>query len=113
MSKYFYIFLFILLWGSVAAQNPSIVNTCTKSNVRKGFYNWTIYVSANESILNDIDHIEYLLDPTFRNPLVLSYDRQSKFSYKAVGWGEFEIKGTIYFKDKTKPVNLTHWLSLN
>ena len=113
MYKCFLVTGFLCFLFSAFSQKITLTNSSTKS-ARKGYFNWTVFVNADETALNSIDHVEYLLDPSFRVPQVNSADRNSKFGYKATGWGEFSIKGKVYFKDKKKtPMDLTYWLSLS
>jgi len=46
--------------------------------------------------------VEYLLHPTFPNPRRVVFDRQSKFALRSSGWGRFNLKVKITFKDGTQ-----------
>lgn len=95
-----------------AAQKISLNNTYTPS-AKRGYFDWTVFINADAATLNSIDHVEYLLDPNFSKPQVSSSNRNTNFGYKANGWGEFQIKAKVFFKDKTKAVMyLTYWLTL-
>ncbi len=112
LKYYFIVLMFTALSLSVFAQNIKAVNT-TQLSKKKGYYDWTILIQSDTSTLNSIDHVEYLLHSTFSNPQVSSYDRKSSFSYSTSGWGEFEIKIKVVFKDKNKgALYMTHWLVL-
>ena len=113
MLKYYFLVLISTgLAFSVCAQNIKVANTSQLSK-KKGYYDWTIFIQTDTSTLNSIDHVEYLLHPTFSNPQVSSYDRKGNFSYSTSGWGEFEIKIKVVFKDENKgPLYMTHWLVL-
>ena len=102
--------LLLILSASAFAQTISLDNTATASK-KRGYYNWVVFVKATDSVLNTIDHVEYLLHPTFPKPEVSSYNRADKFNYSSSGWGEFEIKAKVVFKNK-KYLYLTHWLKL-
>ena len=106
------IITFSLINCAVFSQEIKISNTSSATQ-KKGYYKWTIFVVATAAILNTIEHVEYLLDPTFPNPQVSIYDKDHNFSYSATGWGEFEIKVKIVFKDKQKPFQYyNYWLQL-
>lgn len=92
------------------AQKPVLDNT-VKPAAKKGYYTWVVFVKADDPVLNAIDHVEYLLDPTFPKPQVTVYDRGSRFSYTATGWGEFEIKAKVVYRNKEFEY-LSYWLKL-
>jgi len=66
------------------------------------WYEWEVFVNENEETLGKIDHVEYLLHPTFPNPRRVANEKESKFAIRTSGWGEFTVKATITFKDGTK-----------
>lgn len=67
--------------------------------VEKDWYEWKVFVDENDEVLNKIDHVEYLLHPTFPNPRRVVFDRSTKFELRSSGWGQFYIQITVYFKD--------------
>lgn len=69
---------------------------------RYEWYDWEVFVDEDEETLNKIEHVEYLLHPTFPFPRRVEHNKQSKFALKTRGWGEFTIKATIFFKDGSK-----------
>lgn len=112
MIKHFNLIILLLFASSITAQDIKVDNTASLSR-KRGYYNWTVFIRADEATLNSIDYVEYLLHPTFVTPQVNSYNKRTNFGYSANGWGEFEIKSKILFKDKTKPPRyITHWLKL-
>ncbi|KAF9584785.1 hypothetical protein BGW38_005192 [Lunasporangiospora selenospora] len=63
-----------------------------------------------EEPLPYVDYIEYVLHETFKPPLrkVIEYP----FELREMGWGEFDMKIRIHFKDKASPpVTLDHDLN--
>lgn len=94
-----YLLCFILLFSCYADAQITVNNTYSASR-KAGYYNWTIFVQANDATLNTIDHVEYLLDPTFPTPQVSSSNRRNNFSYSSTGWGEFDIKVKVVFKNR-------------
>ena len=113
MFKYsFLVFAFTGLFIYGSAQNIRAANTSHPS-AKKGYFDWTVFIQSDNTTLNSIDHVEYLLHPSFPNPQVTSYDKANNFSYSASGWGEFEIKIKVVFKDPNRtPLYITHWLAL-
>ena len=73
------------------------------------WYEWEIFVNENDQTLDRIDHVEYLLHPTFPNPRRVVYDRASKFALRTSGWGVFTVKARITFKDGTQE-EASHYL---
>ena len=61
-------------------------------------------------MLQQVKSVQYTLHPTFTNPVV--WGTGNNFSYSAVGWGEFNIVATIYYKNG-KSVVINHWLRLS
>lgn len=106
--------LFALLTVCVSltafAQKAALDNTA-KPAQQKGYHTWTVFVKANDPVLNAIDHVEYLLDPTFPKPQVAVYERNNNFSYTATGWSGFEIKAKVVYKNKTSEY-IKYWLKL-
>ncbi len=72
-------------------------------NAGEGYdlYEWIVFVDEDEDTLEKIDHVEYLLHPTFPHPRRVVSDRESKFALLSGGWGTFDLKVKISFKDGT------------
>lgn len=76
------------------------------------WYKWKIFLKGSDDELDGIEHVTYILHPTFPNPIRKITDRASGFELSASGWGEFEIKAKI--KYKTGKINaITYWLDLS
>lgn len=76
------------------------------------WYKWRVFVDEDETTLNEIDYVEYLLHKTFPNPRRIVKDRETKFALESEGWGEFYIFITIFLKNgKTKEQR--YWLSFD
>ena len=85
-------------------------NTSTLAGVHR--YNWEIKVDApSTDQFNDISKVEYVLHPTFADPVRIATDRSNLFAMSSRGWGEFEIGVKIYFNDG-KVEKLKHPLKL-
>ncbi|HVF82050.1 MAG TPA: pYEATS domain-containing protein [Flavisolibacter sp.] len=111
-----YSLVFVLvLWGGIChAQSISVANDSRPSG-RRGFFNWSVYLRAPADTLKEIKEVTYTLHPTFRNPeqLVKASPDNRNFSYKASGWGEFDIKVKVIFNRRRNPLYLIHHLKLN
>ena len=65
-------------------------------------WEWTIYVSAEDRVLNKISCVTYTLHPTFPDPVnkvCVMGDREKAFHHTRRGWGTFTIKVLITFND--------------
>ncbi len=112
MKKLFNCILLLLVVPALNAQNIAVDNTATVS-APNGNYDWTVFIRADEATLNKIDRVEYLLNPTFKSPQVSSSNRATSFAYSGKGWGEFEIRTKILFRDRRiPPVYIAYWLKL-
>ncbi|MDJ0770956.1 MAG: TIR domain-containing protein [Ilumatobacter sp.] len=70
---------------------------------------WSVWIEGDE--LDQVDHVAWHLHPTFPEPIRWRSDRSDAFRLEARGWGEFEIKATLY-DEAGQPTVLTHWIEL-
>lgn len=61
--------------------------------------------------LEKVDYVEYILHPTFKNPVRKITDRGSGFRLSTSGWGVFLLRAIVHFKDGSTR-NLSHSLVL-
>jgi hypothetical protein len=63
-------------------------------------WDWTVFINADQNTLSNVRCVEYTLHPTFPNPTrTVCDDPANHFALSARGWGTFEIKIKIIFKD--------------
>src|SRR5688500_10158919 len=65
-------------------------------------WEWTVFLNGDSKTLMGIAHVEYMLHPTFPNPLqkVTSIGDPAKaFALTATGWGVFEVGIRVMFRD--------------
>ena len=76
------------------------------------WWKWTAYVQCTPpDSLGEIAYVEYHLHPSFRNPVVRVKTSEGGFPLNRIGWGVFELKAKVVFKDKDrKPLFLSHYL---
>jgi hypothetical protein len=86
-------------------------NTAEPNPSLKGYYDWKIFLSPPEA-LDEVDKVEYVLHETFTPPIVTVTNRSSGFLLDKSGWGEFQVKVKIYFKNNPEPLVKYHWLRL-
>ena len=75
-------------------------------------WDWEAFIDDNGTgELDDIKYVEYVLHPTFVNPIRKIDDRENKFILETNGWGTFNLKAFAYKKDGTK-IKLEHEIEL-
>lgn len=65
----------------------------------RNYYNWRVFVDEPVQVLNRIAEVQYLLHPTFPNPLQVRTNPNDRFALENSGWKQFTIQITIRFKD--------------
>ncbi|HEY0545448.1 MAG TPA: pYEATS domain-containing protein [Pyrinomonadaceae bacterium] len=105
--------LFLLSLNTFATE-PSVDNTATY--IDKGQYRWKIFVKADQSTLNQIEYVEYILPPTFPNQrrrVDKLLDKKYPFYLTELASSEFSIKVKIKYKSKDRsPSSFTYQLKL-
>jgi transcription initiation factor IIF auxiliary subunit len=62
-------------------------------------WKWSVWVDGSAEELDKIDHVMYVLHPTFHKPVREVSDRNTKFRLDTSGWGTFTIHARAFFKD--------------
>ena len=75
------------------------------------YWDWSLWIEANENDLDKINNVIYNLHYTFNEPVKIIDTRQNKFKLTTSGWGTFTIYVIINFKDKSV-LELEHELEL-
>ncbi|MBL4662354.1 MAG: TIR domain-containing protein [Flavobacteriaceae bacterium] len=83
----------------------------TKSETRKDYYKWAIWIESGDSDISEIESVVYLLHSTFKNRVRKITDLTTNFKLESSGWGEFRVEITIT-KKSGEELQLAHWLSL-
>jgi hypothetical protein len=68
----------------------------------RAYYQWRVFVDEPRSVLDTIQEVEYVLHPTFPEPLQVSTNRDTAFELINEGWGQFTILITVHFTDGTQ-----------
>ncbi len=76
------------------------------------YWSWTAYLEArNSEDFDTIDHVEYRLHPTFKNPIRRVRNPANGFALTTKGWGTFKLTAVVRFADPKKdPEVLEHEL---
>ena len=86
----------IVLPPSLAA----LTVTNTSTYVGAGRWVWTIFVDADPNTLQQIECVEYVLHPTFPDPVrKVCNQPATNFAYSTNGWGTFTVKVNILYKN--------------
>ena len=76
------------------------------------WWQWEAFLDDEGSgQLEQVDYVEYVLHPTFPNPIRRVDDPQGGFILKTAGWGTFTLKAFVYTREGEK-LKLTHKLRL-
>jgi hypothetical protein len=65
----------------------------------KGFWRWSVRLDGTAEELDSIDHVLYILDPTFHNPVRTVSDRTTNFRLDTSSWGTFTIHANVMHRD--------------
>jgi len=118
MKKYFIIsvtFLFIAICSYGQKKKYSFTNEFSNWKNRTDYFNWKVFITADNEYLASIKQIEYYLDPTYKSSkrVITQATGGKNFTICSNGWGEFTLRIKIIFKNSnTKPINETYSLDL-
>jgi TIR domain/YEATS family len=73
-------------------------------------WDWAVWIEGPTEKLDEIDHVDYILHPTFPQPIRTVRERSTGFRLDSRGWGEFLIHVEIATKDG-QILDLDHWLT--
>ncbi len=74
-------------------------------------WHWSVWLDGPPEELDSVDHVLYILHPSFHNPVRRVSERGRKFRLEASGWGTFTIHVKIVFYDG-RETQLDHELVL-
>lgn len=75
------------------------------------WWKWAVWVEGSDQELDKIDYVEWILHPTFKDPIRKVRNRTENFRLQTGGWGVFPIVARLHKKDGTTG-NLQHRLRL-
>ena len=70
-----------------------------------------MWIEGPTEEIEQVDHVEYVLHPTFPQPVRTIGERSTNFRLDCSGWGEFNIHAKIT-KKNGQVLHLDHWLIL-
>jgi transcription initiation factor IIF auxiliary subunit len=75
------------------------------------WWDWEAFLDNDISKQSNVDYVEYVLHPTFPNPVRKITDSKDGFVIKVTGYGSFMLKVFVHTKDG-KMEKYTHVLKL-
>ena len=60
-------------------------------------WRWSVWLEGPHEELDSIDHVTYILHPTFHEPVREIRDRSPKFRLDTSGWGTFTIHAKLAY----------------
>ena len=77
----------------------------------KDRWEWSVWVEGPQEELDAIDHVVYVLDSTFHDPVRTVNERSTNFRLTTSGWGIFTVYAKAVSKDG-RETTLAHDLVL-
>jgi transcription initiation factor IIF auxiliary subunit len=62
-------------------------------------WKWSVWLEGPSEELDSVDHVLYVLHPTFHNPVREISDRNTNFRLDTSGWGTFRIHAKAVHRD--------------
>ena len=59
------------------------------------YWHWSVWLDGAAEELDTVEQVQYILHPTFPNPVRLISDRSTNFRLETSGWGIFTIHARI------------------
>ncbi len=63
---------------------------------------YEIKVNLEADNLKDIQQVEYYLDPSVSNPIIVSENPDNNFEIQTTSWKEFPVSAKVIFRDQSK-----------
>jgi transcription initiation factor IIF auxiliary subunit len=64
-----------------------------------GRWRWAVWLDGPDEELDSVDHVTYILDSTFHNPVRSVSDRATNFRLETYSWGNFTMHARIDYRD--------------
>ena len=71
----------------------------TEKKHEQDWYEWCVFVDGDRESVNRIQAVEYILHPTFPDPIRRLTEKKNRFALFSSGWGGFLMKTRIIFDD--------------
>lgn len=77
-----------------------------------GRWKWSVWLDGIPAELDSVDHVTYILHPTFHDPVRRIADRATNFRLDTSGWGTFTVYANVAHRDGSETA-LSHDLVLH
>ena len=67
-------------------------------------WKFSVWIDGQGQELDDVDHVMYILDPTFIKPVREVYDRSTNFCLEESSWGIFKMYAKVFHKSGRQTV---------
>lgn len=94
------------------SDQPRIKMNNSSTSQGGGPWKWSVWIDGDGEQLDQIDRVEYVLHPTFPQPVRTVIDRNTNFRLESQGWGEFMVHAKAVTK-RGETLRLNHWLKLS
>lgn len=71
-----------------------------------------VVVQARDEVLDRVEYVKYILDPSYPNPVQVVTDRRSRFKLKELANGESTVRAEIGIRGQDKPARLSRYINL-
>lgn len=92
-----------LVSPETSSPRPITVRNTAKAE-RKNWWKWTVFLRADQAVLDEVECVRYTLHPTFPKPIQERTAPRSgpyPFMLQSSGWGTFEVGVEVFLKDGT------------
>ncbi len=76
------------------------------------WWDWSVWLEGSPEDLDRVASVEWILHPTFPQPVRVVKDPATNFRLDTGGWGVFLIHATVHNKDGSQ-IKLKHYLDLH
>jgi hypothetical protein len=84
----------------------------TSHYVGDNWWTWSLWLDASPEELDQVASVEWILDPSFSEPVRRIDDRTTQFRLDSSGWGTFPIVAKVHFHSGLTDRQLSHHLQL-
>lgn len=79
----------------------------------KRMYAFHAVIQAEDSVLDRIEYVQYMLDRSYPNRIQNSTDRENRFKLKELAWGESTLHAHVKIKSQKDPIKLSRYINLS
>ncbi|AIE83766.1 pYEATS domain-containing protein [Fimbriimonas ginsengisoli] len=102
------------IWKKLPTRNIKVGNLArqVKSDDPRGRFRWRLFLDESPEFVQSVRSVRYILHDSFALSVRMTTDASTDFSLRSEGWGTFEVRMIITFRDGTQ-VAASHHLSFD